>query len=164
MVVKLSFFNCHWRFLSSHHRHINKRKDFLKGKVERDVSPSILSGKNYMMLSRNTMTLYLIFDLVSKTFLFWCDLYLSKIEFFFFLEFSYWNTNSIHHNLDVIHIKKNIFKKNFNMILDIKEKTKNSIKAWTNIVLLCDHQIIELLNDEECVAKSKVVFALDNNT
>jgi len=45
------------------------------------------------------------------------------------LEFSYWNTNSIHHNLDVLHIKKNIFKNIFNMILDIKEKTKNSIKA-----------------------------------
>jgi hypothetical protein len=43
MVVK--FFFPHLRFLLSYHRYKKNKKDFLKGKTERDDAPSILLGE-----------------------------------------------------------------------------------------------------------------------
>jgi hypothetical protein len=42
---KAFYFYFYQRFLRSHHRYKNNIKDFLKSKVERDVTPPILSGK-----------------------------------------------------------------------------------------------------------------------
>ena len=36
-----------------------------------------------------------------------------------FWEFLYWKTNVIRYNLDVMHIKKNMFNNIFNMIMDV---------------------------------------------
>jgi hypothetical protein len=70
-------------------------------------------------------------------------------------------TNVFRHNLDVMHIKKNMFEDIFNMVMDVKKKIKDNIKARMNIVLFCDHHIMELLNDGVCVAKPKDIFSLD---
>jgi len=60
-----------------------------------------------------------------------------------------------------MHIKKNMFEDIFNMVMDVKKKIKDNIKARMNIVLFCDHHIMELLNDGVCVAKPKDIFSLD---
>jgi hypothetical protein len=73
-------------------------------------------------------------------------------------------TNVFRHNLDVMHIEKNMFENIFNMVMDVKEKIKNNIKARMNIVLFCDRQIMELLNDGVCVAKPKDIFFLDKKS
>ena len=44
-----------------------------------------------------------------------------------FWELSYWHTNLIRYNFDVMHIKKNVFKNVFNMVMDIKSKIKDNI-------------------------------------
>jgi len=60
-----------------------------------------------------------------------------------------------------MHIKKNMFEDIFNIVMDVKKKIKDNIKARMNIVLFCDHHIMELLNDGVCVAKPKDIFSLD---
>jgi len=46
MVVKLLLFlSFYWRFLPSHHRFRNNKKEFLKGKTKRDVALLVLSGE-----------------------------------------------------------------------------------------------------------------------
>jgi hypothetical protein len=50
------------------------------------------------------------------------------------------------------------------MVMDVKEKIKDNIKARMNIVLFCDRQIMELLNDGVCVAKPKDIFFLDKKS
>nr|GEV51686.1 hypothetical protein [Tanacetum cinerariifolium] len=41
----------------------------------------------------------------------------------------YWKTNLIRHNLDVMHVEKNVFDKIFNTVMDDKDKTKDNVKA-----------------------------------
>jgi hypothetical protein len=63
---KASFFYCHRHFLPYNHRY---RKDFFVGRVEKDVASSRLSGEEFIMLYQSTMTLCLVFNQVSKSFL-----------------------------------------------------------------------------------------------
>jgi hypothetical protein len=50
-----------------------------------------------------------------------------------FWELSYWKTNLLRHNLDVMHIEKNVFENIFNTVIDVKGKTKENIKARLDI-------------------------------
>jgi len=60
-----------------------------------------------------------------------------------------------------MHIEKNIFENVFNMIIEVKRKTKDTIKAKMNVTLFCDFKNMELLNDEVRVVKPKTTFSLD---
>jgi hypothetical protein len=55
----------------------------------------------------------------------------------------------------------NVFENIFNMIMDVKEKIKNNIKATINIVLFYDYHDIVLFNDGVRVGKPKATFTLD---
>ncbi|KAL0448967.1 UNVERIFIED_CONTAM: hypothetical protein Slati_1453100 [Sesamum latifolium] len=61
-----------------------------------------------------------------------------------FWDLPYWSTLLIRHNLDVIHIKKNVFDNIFNMIMDIKEKTKDNLNARRDLKSICNHPELEL--------------------
>jgi len=80
----------------------------------------------------------------------------------YFLEAFLLEGQSPRHNLDVMHIEKNMFGNIFNMVMDVKEKTKDNIKAIMYISLFCHHKNIELVYDGSQVRKSKV--AIDKNT
>jgi hypothetical protein len=66
------------------------------------------------------------------------------VKWSIFWKLSYWKTNLLHHNLDVMHIEKNVFENTFNTVMDVKGKTKDNIKARMNISLFCHHKNIEL--------------------
>jgi len=67
-IGKMSFYDCHWQFLSTDHKF---RKDFFVGKVKKDVVPLLLLGKElYSVLSEYD-------DIV-----FWFDLQLDKLKYF----------------------------------------------------------------------------------
>jgi hypothetical protein len=46
-----------------------------------------------------------------------------------FYELSYWKTNLLYHNLDVMYIEKNVFENIFNIVMDVNGKTKDNIKT-----------------------------------
>ncbi|KAL0433375.1 UNVERIFIED_CONTAM: hypothetical protein Slati_2671800 [Sesamum latifolium] len=46
-----------------------------------------------------------------------------------FWELEYWSTHLIRHNLDIMHIEKNMFDNIFNTVMDIKGKTKDNLNA-----------------------------------
>ena len=46
-----------------------------------------------------------------------------------FWELPYWSTNMVRHNLDVMHVEKNVFDNIFNTMMDIKAKTKDTANA-----------------------------------
>ena len=70
----------------------------------------------------------------------------------------------------VMHIQKNLFESIFNKVMDIKEimdmkeKTKDNIKAIVDISLFCHHKNIELVYDVSRVVKFKASFALNKNS
>jgi hypothetical protein len=68
---------------------------------------------------------------------------LGKAEFFlgaFLLK-----TNLIHHNLDVMHIKKNVFENIFNTMINMKGKTKDNMKVKMDMHLFYHYINIELI-------------------
>jgi len=76
----------------------------------------------------------------------------------------YWKTNLLCHNLDCMHIKKNMFGNIFNTMIDMKGKTKDNIKARMSIPLFFLRKNIELVYDGQWVPKPKASCTLDNNT
>ncbi|KAL0453664.1 UNVERIFIED_CONTAM: hypothetical protein Slati_1344500 [Sesamum latifolium] len=64
-----------------------------------------------------------------------------------FWDIPYWSTLLIRHNLDVMHIEKNIFDNIFNTVMDIKEKMKDNLNARWDLKSICNRPELEL---DEC--------------
>jgi hypothetical protein len=159
---KASFFDCHRRFLPHNHRYRKNRKDFFVGRVENDVAPPRLSGEE-------------LFDVVSEYGEIVFGLQSGKQKFpgfglthnwvkrSIFWELPYWKTNLLRHNLDVMHIEKNVFENIFNTVMDVKGKTKDNIKARLDVALFCNRKNMELVCDRSRVAKPRASFVLEKN-
>jgi hypothetical protein len=61
-----------------------------------------------------------------------------------FWDLPYWRSHLIRHNLDVMHIEKNVFENIFNTVMDIKDKTKDNIKARLDLELYCSRSELAL--------------------
>ncbi|KAK4389817.1 hypothetical protein Sango_2318700 [Sesamum angolense] len=61
-----------------------------------------------------------------------------------FWELEYWSTHLIRHNLDVMHIEKNVFDNIFNTEIDIKGKTKDNLNARKDLKIICNRLELEL--------------------
>jgi len=77
-----------------------------------------------------------------------------------FWELPYWKTNLLLHNLDVMHIEKNMFESIFNTVMAVKGKVNNNIKAKLDIALLCNHKNMELVFNGSRVTKPRASFVL----
>jgi len=66
-----------------------------------------------------------------------CGVAYNWIKQSMFWELPYWNSNLLRHNLDVMHIEKNVFDNVFNTVMDIKDKTKDDIKARMDLKKYC---------------------------
>ena len=42
----------------------------------------------------------------------------------------------MHHSIDGMHIKKNVFESVIGILMDIKAKTKDGLKSWEDLVRL----------------------------
>jgi hypothetical protein len=125
---KASFFDCHRCFSPYNHRYRKNRKDFFVGRVEKDVAPPRLSGEEL----HDVVKLYggIVFGLQSGKQKFPSfGLTHNWVKRSIFWEVPYWKTNLLRHNLDVMHIEKNVFKNIFNTVMDVKGKTKDNIVA-----------------------------------
>jgi len=159
---KASFFYCHRRFLPLNHRYRKNRKDFFVSRVEKDVASPCLSGEEL----HDVVSEYgdIVFGLQSGKQKFSSfGLTHNWVKRSIFCELSYLKTNMLRHNLDVMHIKKNMFENIFNTIMDVKGKTKDNIKARLYIALYCNHKNMELVYDESRVAKTRASFLLEKN-
>jgi hypothetical protein len=66
---KASFFDCHCHFLPPNHRYRKNKNDFFVGRVEKDVAPRVFLVNNCLMLCQSTVTLCLVSNQVSRSFL-----------------------------------------------------------------------------------------------
>jgi len=117
--------NGHCHLLPPNHRYRKNKNDFFVGRVEKDVEPPYLSGEE-------------LFDVVSEYGDIVFGLQSSKQKFpgfglthnwvkrSVFWELPYWKTILLRHNLDVMHIEKNVFENIFNTIMDVKGKTRTT--------------------------------------
>ncbi|XXG55675.1 hypothetical protein AAC387_Pa03g3286 [Persea americana] len=61
-----------------------------------------------------------------------------------FWELPYWSTNLIRHNLDVMHIEKNVFDNVFSTVMGVPGKTKDNDKARLDMKDICKLPGLEL--------------------
>jgi hypothetical protein len=148
--------------LPHNHRYRKNRKDFFVGRVEKDVAPPRLSGEEL----HDVVSEYgnIVFGLQSSKQKFpGFGLTHNWVKRSIFWELPYWKTNLLRHNLDVMHIEKNVFENIFNTAMDVKGKIKNNIKARLDLALFCNRQNIELVCDESRVTKPRASFVLEKN-
>jgi len=151
---KASFFYCHRRFLPHNHRYRKNIKDFFIGRVEKDVAPLRLCGEEL----HDVVPEYgdIVFGLQSGKQKFpGFGLTHNWVKRSIFWELPYWKTNLLHHNLDIMHIEKNVFENIFNTVMDVKGKTKDNIKARLDVALFCNSQNMELVRDKSRVANQE---------
>jgi hypothetical protein len=159
---KASFFYYHRRFLPRNHRYRKNRNDFFIGRVEKDVAPPYLSGEDL----HDVVSEYsdIVFSLQSGKQKFPCfGLTHNWVKRSIFWELPYWKTNLLRHNLDVMHIEKNVFENIFNIVMDVKGKTKDNINVRLDIALFCNRKNMELVWDGSWVAKPRASFMLEKN-
>ncbi|XP_020229215.1 uncharacterized protein LOC109810217 [Cajanus cajan] len=80
-----------------------------------------------------------------------------------FWELPYWSTNLIRHNLDVMHVEKNVFDNIFNTVMDIKGKTKDNANARADLKDICKRPSLELIFENEMYKKPKATYVLNDN-
>ena len=52
----------------------------------------------------------------------------------------YWEFNLLRHNLDVMHIEKNVFDNSINTIMNVPSKTKDNLKSRLDLPDICDRR------------------------
>jgi len=157
------YYYCHLRFLPLNHRYRKNIKNFFVGRVEKDVAPPRLSGEEL----HDVVSEYgdIVFGLQSgkQKFPSFCLTY-NWVKRSIFYELPFWKTNLLRHNLDVMHIEKNVFENIFNNVMDVKGKTKDNIKARLDLAFFYNRRNMELVWDGSWVAKPRVSFVLEKNT
>ena len=155
---KSTWFDCHRRFLSQGHIDRKNKKDFISNRVEMLPPPSILSGEE-VFSQIEQIGLKKVTELggeehnvsLCKT----CGWKKRSI----FWDLPYWKTNLIRHNLDVMHIEKNVFENVFDTVMGVEGKSKDNAKARADLKLLCRQR--ELEKDEQTGMYPKAKYTLD---
>nr|GEV83499.1 hypothetical protein [Tanacetum cinerariifolium] len=78
-----------------------------------------------------------------------------------FWNLPYWKTNLILHNLDVMHIEKNVFENVFETVMDIEGKTKDNAKARDDVKIYCKRKELEKNESTRKYPKSCYTFGKD---
>ncbi|XP_015158428.1 uncharacterized protein [Solanum tuberosum] len=135
--VKTTWFDNHRMFLDQNHPFRSDRKNFLKGHIVTRLPPPLRSGQEILNqiceLGIRKVT-ELDAEEVNKRICKSCGWKKRSI----FWDLPYWSSNMIRHNLDVMHIEKNVFDNVFNTVLEVDGKTKDNPKARLDVVKYCN--------------------------
>ncbi|XP_054785879.1 uncharacterized protein LOC129292331 [Prosopis cineraria] len=154
---KVTFFDCHRQFLPLQHPFRRDKKSFYKGCDEKSPISQRFSSDDLwekvcclprMMEKNGTYKLpgFGSQHNWTKRSIFW--------------DLPYWNTNLIRHNLDVMHIEKNVFDNIFNTVMDVKGKTKDNEKAREDLSTYCNRPELALFKSVGKTMKPKATYTL----
>lgn len=141
---KNSWFDCHRRFLPSNHSFRRSKRSFLKNRVVTNEPPPISTGKDiWAVISNFPKVTEIGWEAKWKEFEgYGVDHNWKKRSIFW--DLPYWKDNLLRHNLNVMHIEKNIFDNIFNTVMNVKDKTKDNEKAREDLAKLCFRGDLEL--------------------
>ncbi|XP_038698945.1 uncharacterized protein LOC119996398 [Tripterygium wilfordii] len=155
---KNSWFDCHKQFLPMKHPFRRNKDAFFKNRVEKSEPPPCLSGEevlarvwNYPKITETgplSLPGYGQEHNWTKKSIFW--------------DLPYWCNNLLRHNLDVMHIEKNVFDNVFNTCMDVKGKSKDNVKSRMDLSNYCKRRALELVeHDNGKSFKPKAQFCLN---
>ncbi|XP_021766228.1 uncharacterized protein LOC110730711 [Chenopodium quinoa] len=144
---KQTWFDCHRPFLPEDHPFRRNKSAFRKNKAEYSPVPPRLSGEEvWERVSKlprigeceHSQFLSLLKGLGvphnwNKQSIFW--------------QLPYWSKLLIRHNLDVMHIEKNVFDNVFHIVMNDKKKTKDNLKARNDLKKFCKRRKLEVDDD-----------------
>ena len=127
----------HRRFLHKNHRwRKDKRKNSFNGTTETREPPAPLTGENVMQQVADLAGIILSKDKSKKTKVSHDDRGDNWNKRSIFCDLPYFKTLLLRHNLDVMHIEKNICDSIMGTIMDVKGKTKDNINSRLDLQLL----------------------------
>ncbi|XP_038987986.1 uncharacterized protein LOC120112507 [Phoenix dactylifera] len=133
---KTSFFDCHRQFLPMDHAYRYQVDGLFNGRIETDPPPPRLSGEE--LKNRVSALPNITFGLrAPKHTISGFGKDHNWVKRSIFWELPYWHTLLIRHNLDVMHIVRNVFLNIFYTCMDVKGKTKDNVKARQDLELYC---------------------------
>ncbi|XP_074314888.1 uncharacterized protein LOC141651059 [Silene latifolia] len=137
---KYSWFDCHRTFLPIDHEFRLNRSAFTRNRVEPSSPPPRLNGEEVWncvsCLPKGT-------DLTFST-----DKRKNKKDGWkrqcIFWQLPYWRKLLIRHNLDVMHIEKNVFDQIIHTIMEVKGKIKDTISARKDLATHCKRRKLNM--------------------
>ena len=155
---KQSWFDNQRKFLPANHPFHRNRTGFRKNKTMTTVPPVVRSGDD-ILTEIQSLGLKKVTEMdatgtngpICKK----CGWRKRSI----FWDLPYWRSNLICHNLDVMHIKKNVFDNVFNTVLNVDGKTKDTFKSRQELNDYCRRP--ELKRNEATGKYPKACYTLD---
>ena len=77
-------------------------------------------------------------------------------------DLSYWKSNLIRYNLDVMHIEKKFFENIINTVMSVEGKTKDNAKSRADLNVICDRPELEM--DQVTGRYPKACYTLDKQS
>ncbi|XP_065857931.1 uncharacterized protein [Euphorbia lathyris] len=142
---KTSWFDNHRKFLPMNHRYRRNKTKFRRNCIERRPLPPIKSGQQVLYEIEELGLLKVTEHDSEHVNKLKCGPNCGWKKRSIFWDLPYWKTNMVCHNLDVMHIEKNVFENVFNTVMNIEGKTKDNSKAREDVSLFCNRP--ELLKD-----------------
>ncbi|XP_056843150.1 uncharacterized protein LOC130495698 [Raphanus sativus] len=141
---KTCWFDCHRTFLPHDHPLRKNKRDFVKGKhAVNDFPPESLTGEQVYSERLSDVS-------PPKTSKCGGNGHDKKKPGYgkthnwhkesIFWELPYWRDLTLRHNIDVMHIEKNFFDNIINTLMNVKGKSKDTIKSRLDIVFFCDRE------------------------
>jgi len=137
---KVSWFDCNRQFLPLNHEFRRNKNAFYKGREEKSRPPPRLTGeqvwekiKGFPKITESSPRNFYGYGKShnwTKRSIFW--------------DLPYWKTNLVRHNLDVMHIEKNVFDNIFHTVMDNSERTKDNEKARMDLKEYCRRSDLHL--------------------
>ncbi|CAM8891125.1 unnamed protein product [Rhodiola kirilowii] len=139
---KVSYFGCHRRFLSANHPYRVNARNFYRDRIDLDGPVHFRSA--FEVYGRVENLKYIWEQHINEVLDgFGVDHNWTKKSIFW--QLPYWVDVKLRHNLDVMHVEKNVFENLFNTIMDVKGKTKDDgVKCRKDIGLYCRRPELEL--------------------
>jgi hypothetical protein len=128
---KATSFDCHRRFLPSNNPLRRNKNDFVHGEIETREPPHYLTSQQVWNKVKDIPKVEVVGGVASKPHGYGQTHNWTKKSIFW--DLPYWKHNLLRHNLDVMHVEKNVFENIFNTVMNVKGKTKDNDKARKDI-------------------------------
>ncbi|XXG47862.1 hypothetical protein AAC387_Pa02g2430 [Persea americana] len=154
-------FMCHCRFLPPRHAWRGRYKDHFDGNNERRLKPKNLSGDEvFAQLERVQPNKFGKVSNNKKRKRTEMELNWTKKSIFF--ELSYCRALKLRHNLDVMHIEKNICDNVLGTLLNIDGKTKDTVKARMDLEAMGIRKELHLIPNGDKVMVPPACYTLSS--
>ena len=155
---KQSWFDNHRKFLPTNHPFRRNRTAFQKNKIVTTVPPAVHSGDD-ILTEIQSLGLKKVIEMdATGTNGPICKTYGWRKRSIFW-DLPYWGSNLIRHNLDAMHIEKNVFDNVFNTVLNVDGKTKDTFKSRQELNDYCRRP--ELKRNEATGKYPRACYTLD---